>query len=561
MSKRQARVQKTSPVELWHGAGWFNFYFLIKFALAYTGYINLIVAYNALLFAFVLIPIGSRLLNRLRDVVASIAALSLIWHESWLPGPQAILQNVNNLANFSLAYLSDLVVSTVNPAILAWLGVALVAFMFLRHWIRFSAVTTIGLFLSAFPQTLTWLQSNSATVVASTPTVQTTMVTPQTEQSSTLRTDSRLEPVQSAAADSGNISKWFDAFHAYESERRVKFPTAPVDLNTSGYFDIAIVNICSLSNDDLAAAGLNEHPVLNRFDIRFTNFNSGTAYSGPATLRLLRSACGQYSHSDLYEGRQPDCEILNKLNTAGWSNRLYMDHNGQFDNYLSSLRNLAGLEAPLASQKNFHRLYDAFDDSPIYDAADVFEKWRNDLISETERTVSFFNLVALHDGNRDPRTNSEIDFKIRARSLLDKLNSLMDDLDRLNRPILFVVVPEHGAAYRGDKIQLARLREIPSPSITHVPVMVKFYGIDLKHKKFVIEDATSYTAVAEMINRVIRSGVYAPGNRNALASVESITRDLPLTWSVSENSNARVLEYASDYWVNLRGDTWMKYPK
>lgn len=561
MSKTAFKAPLTSPVERWRGAGWFNFYFLLKFALAYAGYVNLNVAYNALLFTVVLVPIGSRALGQVRNLTAAVASFCLLWHESWLPGPQAIAENANNLANFSTAYLADLVVTTVNPVWIVWFAVALISFAFLRHWVRFSAVTTIGLIIAACPQMFTMPQPDSQTEAAGvlkTPAAQTMM--PEASNAA-VATKAALEPPQEGPAQSSNITRWVDAFHAYERGRRVDFPRTRVDSGASGSFDIAILNICSLSNDDLAASGLNEHPVLKRFDARFTNFNSATAYSGPASLRLLRSACGQDSHESLYKGRVPECEILNRLRTAGWENRLYMDHNGQFDKYLASLQRLAGLEPPLVSQTGFRRLYDAFDGSPIYDTADVFRRWRNDLTTQTNPTVSFFNLVALHDGNRNPHTNQEIDFKIRVRSLLDKLGALMDDLDKLNRPILFVVVPEHGAAYRGDKVQLARLREIPSPAITHVPVLVKFYGIDLKDKKYVVDGATSYFAVAEMINRVIRSGVYGPNSSNADAVVTSIFSDLPLTWNVSENSNARVVQYAADYWVNLRGDTWTKYPK
>ena len=40
---------------------------------------------------------------------------------------------------------------------------------------------------------------------------------------------------------------------------------------------------------------------------------------------------------------------------------------------------------------------------------------------------------------------------------------------------MLVVVPEHGAAEKGDKVQVAHLRDIPSPAITHVPALVKFH--------------------------------------------------------------------------------------
>ena len=43
---------------------------------------------------------------------------------------------------------------------------------------------------------------------------------------------------------------------------------------------------------------------------------------------------------------------------------------------------------------------------------------------------------------------------------------------------MLIIVPEHGAAVRGDRIQTPRLRDIPSRRITQVPVMVKFFGLN-----------------------------------------------------------------------------------
>ena len=46
-------------------------------------------------------------------------------------------------------------------------------------------------------------------------------------------------------------------------------------------------------------------------------------------------------------------------------------------------------------------------------------------------------------------------------------------LDKAGRKAVVVVVPEHGAALRGDRMQIAGLREFATPSVTTVPVIVK----------------------------------------------------------------------------------------
>ena len=52
-----------------------------------------------------------------------------------------------------------------------------------------------------------------------------------------------------AAADSKTIEEWYQAFLNYEKERRAELPQGLPDKDTP--FDILLLNICSLSNDDL----------------------------------------------------------------------------------------------------------------------------------------------------------------------------------------------------------------------------------------------------------------------------------------------------------------------
>jgi len=57
------------------------------------------------------------------------------------------------------------------------------------------------------------------------------------------------------------------------------------------------------------------------------------------------------------------------------------------------------------------------------------------------------------------------------------LDAFLANLDKSGRRVMVLVVPEHGAALEGDRMQMSGLRDIPSPSITHVPVGIKFVGI------------------------------------------------------------------------------------
>ena len=553
------KISPNTPLEtVWKGAGWFNAYFLTKFALAHFGYLNLEPAYNTLLFAAVVLPIGTRALDIARNLAGALAAAALLWHESWLPGPEAIRTNAHNLTNFSSSFLFNFIVDAVNPVLVAWLAAGIVAWLFLRRWMRFSTLTVIGLVVTAFPQLVPWATPSekeaSAREIAAAP-----------ESAPAVQSETAagpLRPPQPANGTGEDVERWLTAFFSEEENRVANLPTEAIPETVSGGFDIAVVNICSLSNDDLAATGLDRHNVWSKFDVRFAGFSSATSYSGPATLRLLTAACGQPPHSALYGERRPQCELLNRFAAAGWENRLYLDHNGRFDNYLASLRELAGLTPALNDLTKLHVRYEAFDGSPVYDDADVFNQWFSDLSSRpASRTVSLFNLVALHDGNRAPGSAKSFDYAPLAKSLLDDLEGIMDRIEKSGRPVLFIVVPEHGAAVRGDKIQMARLREIPSPKITNVPVLVKFFGLKIDGALRTIEAPTSYLALAELMARTATSGVYRDREADASAAVDEILMDLPQTWPVSQNANASVVRFAGVHWVRLHPGKWIKYPE
>ncbi len=58
---------------------------------------------------------------------------------------------------------------------------------------------------------------------------------------------------------------------------------------------------------------------------------------------------------------------------------------------------------------------------------------------------------------------------MRAQKLFDDLDNFFTELEKSGRKVMVVVVPEHGGALKGDKMQVSGLRDIPSPSITERP--------------------------------------------------------------------------------------------
>lgn len=297
------------------------------------------------------------------------------------------------------------------------------------------------------------------------------------------------------------------------------------------------------------------------FDIVYENFNSATSYSGPATIRLLRSACGQRSHKRLYEGREPECEIMTQLEGIGFHPFLYMDHNGEFEDYIGGLRERAGLSAPLSPIDQLPRQYTAFDGSGIVKDSAVFGKWLKDIEQMKGNSVTLFNLVSLHDGTRDELDKKSVPYKPRAELLLKDVESFMDALQKTGRNIMLVFVPEHGAALRGDVVQMARLRDLPSRRITDIPVMVKFFGADMPvvENPVMIKGTSSYQSLAEMVKRVITSNFF--GSRQSVASIEKLTSNLPKTEWVAENSGSVVLERDGQDYIRIGDGQWLPYAK
>ena len=341
----------------WTGLGLWNVYFILKFIMAQYGYITFEPLYNAVLLLFILLPIASKKVRVIRTLIAVVLGAALLYSESWLPGPESITGNANAIAGFSATYVLQLVWDFINFKMVALVLCVLFAYLLLCNWIRVSFFT-IGyfLFMLIYPHYVQWQKAPEPA-----------QETPAVAQA-TMPAQGTAPVAQPASADgavtSDTIDQWYKAFLQYESSRRAEIPQGIAAKDTP--FDIILLNVCSLSNDDLEAVNLAQHPVFSRFNIRFDHFNSATAYSGPATLRLLNAACGQSDHNTLYDRRRPECEIMNRFGQLGYSQHLFLDHAGQYDNYLQVLREKAGLTAVHeTADKKFPVHYLAFDDEPI----------------------------------------------------------------------------------------------------------------------------------------------------------------------------------------------------
>lgn len=554
-STKNAAVTPSPLWHYWRGLSGWNLYFLVKFGLLWAGYLNFHPMMNLVFMAFLLFPLPNSRLHRWRHWIAIPLGIGVFWHDTWLPGPESIMSQGSQIAGFSADYIWDLVTRFINWQMVGAFFVLVVAWLFLNQWIRITVFVVAAMVWvnvgPLLPSINLWSTGQATTATAAA-----TSSAPAAAAGST--TASGDLPAQTAAPTSDNLNAWLNSFYASESKRTTTFPAQlPEDAQP---FDLLVINICSLASSDIEAAGLMQHPLWSHFDIRFSNFNSATSYSGPAAIRLLRASCGQPSHTNLYQPAGNQCYLFDNLSKLGFTQHLMLDHNGVFGDFLKEVRENGGMQSPLMDQSKLPVNLLSFDGSPVYDDLAVLDRWlQSPDMPAGGRSATFYNILPLHDGNHFQGQSKTADYKTRAQKLFDELDAFFTELEKSGRRVMVVVVPEHGAALQGDKMQVSGLRDIPSPSITHVPAAIKFFGMKAPHQGAAIDinQPSSYLAISELVARAVDGKIFTEDS----VDWSAFTGNLPQTAAVSENSNAVVVQYQGKPYVRLNGGSWVPYPQ
>ena len=513
--------------------GKWNFYFLVKFLLFWKEVIGFHPLANLAFAAFLLFPVASRRWLKVKQVLAVLLAVALLYHDSWLPSIARTFSQVSLLSSFDVGYLLELARRFVNVTLIALLVIAWVVFRLISPWVRLSVLVVGGMVAMA--------------------------VFHQTEKHS-VATDPLPQQVAGEAGASGkpDLDKVLRAFYAKEATRSVSFPVPPAEAVP---FDVIFIHVCSLSWDDVRAVGLDQHSLWKHFDFLFTRFNSAASYSGPAAIRILRATCGQSSNDNLYQPVPDQCYLMDSLKRSGFESHLAMNHDGHFDDFLQTVQ-AQHLNVPPMSLAGVPVAQHAFDGSPVYDDLSVLMRWQDSRQeSGSSRVALYYNTISLHDGNRMVGGSSKLDsmetYKTRLSTLLDELDKFMVELERSGRRAVVVVIPEHGAAVRGDKMQIPGLREIPSPQITLVPVGIKVIGEGGRRQgdTLKIDAETSYLAVTQIVARMLEVSPFTGNGYNPAGYVD----DLATTPLVSQNDTAVIMQYNGSYYWHQNGEKWGEY--
>jgi cellulose synthase operon protein YhjU len=535
----------------WRGLGGWNLYFLAKFALLWFGYLNFHALPNLVFMAFLLMPIPSQRLHRWRHYLAIPIGIALFYHDTWLPGINSILSQGSQLAGFSAQYLLELINRFINWQMIGAAFVLFIAYLFVSQWVRVTVFTVAA---------LAWLNivNIAGPAVSLLPATSTAAAGGTNTPATSAPAAGDAAPADSLPPTSANLTAYLNQFYEREKGRATAFPaTLPADAQP---FDLLVINICSLAWADMEAVNLQNHPLWSKMDIMFDSFNSATAYSGPASIRLLRASCGQLSHHDLYQPVNQQCYLFDNLAKLGFKQQLMLDHSGVFGNYLKELREQGDMQAPLMSQAGIGNELTSFDGEPIYNDLELLTRWLDQQQKAGDaRTATFFNVIPLHDGNRFVGSNKSADYQPRAQKLFDQLNTFLDQLEKSGRKVVVVIVPEHGAALVGDKMQMSGLRDIPSPNITHTPVGIKLVGMKAPHQgsPLQIKTPSSYLALSELVSRLVDGKVFSESS----VDWQALTQGLPQTPVISENDNAIVMQYQGKPYIRLNGGDWVPYPQ
>ncbi|MBM4200105.1 MAG: cellulose biosynthesis protein BcsG, partial [Gammaproteobacteria bacterium] len=123
---------------------------------------------------------------------------------------------------------------------------------------------------------------------------------------------------------------------------------------------------------------------------------------------------------------------------------------------------------------------------------------------------------------------------------------------------MVVFIPEHGAALRGEKTQIAGMRELPSPAITEVPVGIKFVGLPggaAFKSRTVISKPVSYLALTSLMADLMTANPYVGSSFDFAPHLDP----LPETAFVAENDKTVMMRVGTSYYLRPPDLRWLKY--
>jgi cellulose synthase operon protein YhjU len=495
-----------------------------------------------------------------------LPALALLYHQSRWPAPERLLALAQAAGGFDLRYLASLLLRATDFGLLATLLAAGLLLTALSRRLRLSTWVFAGLLGLALLPLSPWRVAPAAEAEGA------FGADPVDDRAAAAagalggrsgqaagdagRDDRGAPAARAPILTAAQAERAWQAYHDNGREMRLRLPRGD---NGPPPFDLLILNLCSLGWDDLAQAGLRDAPLLRRFDLVFDRFNSGATYSAPSALRLLQSNCGAAGEAELYGGVPSECLLWRNLEQAGYEPALLLNHDGRYGRFGEVLRREGGIDTPIAHAADAAVALRAFDGSPIGDDGEVLTRWWRErtAVAGAAPLALLYNSITLHDGNRDPDGPAlpGLDtWAPRARRLLEQLMRFVALVEASGRPTVLVLVAEHGAALRGDARQVAGLRELPMPAVTHVPagVMLLGFGPRRSGPPVHVTQVSGHLALMTAVAALMHGGPAAA----APERLAEIARALPTGDWVAENGRSVYLQGGPHAWLRDPDGSW-----
>ena len=495
-------------------------YFFGKLSLYFQGHIRFEFVLNLLFALFLLLPLPQKLFARrffihVKFVLALCIAFLLLWSEAWFPPLWRTMKLLAETGGISPGYIISFLQTSFSIQAAGILLLICVVCFFLNKRITLTSLVFAGII---------------------------------------------AVPLLAPKSPSVDIAAYLDNFYQSEAARVIHFGTPN---ENSPDFDIIILNICSLSWDDLDAAGIEKDTFLRQFDLLFTNFNTVSSYTNPSAIRLMRANCGQRRHKEIYRETGKECYLLESLRSYGYQTYAAIDNDAPSYRFVEDIMAFGRADKPIAFTDLPVLQYD-FDRSPIYDDLSLLNRWWDmRLHSSSQKAALYMDITTLHGGAH--RVDDPQWWKRDRKSLYGEFaNNLFKNLERFFRTLsesgknfVVIFVPEHGMALRGSSLQPADIREIPLPSITTVPVGIKFIGQGFPpapEHQVIVTTQTSYLALSHLLSSFLAAPLF---ERESMLKEEIISR-IPEVRFVAENETTLAIKKDNEVFYYGKEKEWKK---
>lgn len=324
---------------------------------------------------------------------------------------------------------------------------------------------------------------------------------------------------------------------------------------------VVFFHICSISNDDMGLTNLKRSPFWGQFDWVTWQFLSATSYSDHATIRAMKSLCGQVDTSSLLQDHRDDdaCSVMNYLAKQNIQVTSLYDHTGKAMGFLEKIEKRTKLPSPIFPENIPTNNYN-FDGSSIYREALIMD-FALEILKNNARQFIYYNAIILHNGLNFPRTEtllSDLDLYLyQFGNLTQAFSTFVKNAEEKGLPLLIVVVGDHGYPLSQNWPQVGNLRDIPTQEVSKVPLAIKLVGLPAQGKSTSFsENQISYFQLGQVLTR------YLSEDKSPWKNREDLQRELnglEETKFVSESDQWLVVEREGKYFFrNKKGLIWWK---